>query len=211
MDGHARSRGHDETARRIAREIEREERLRRTLGIGAAIVAMLGIAAIAVGVFALRPAEPAPAPAVIVGRAEATPPEPAEELVEDETPAETEQATSPAPASAPEPAPEPEPVPEPAPKPAPAPKPVTSAAQKYTIRIGEIGYEPEVVRAKAGVPITFTVEEGQGCAAGFGIPSLKIYKDNSNGPVTFSLGKLKAGTYQFFCGMGMIAGDLVVK
>lgn len=85
------------------------------------------------------------------------------------------------------------------------------AAQKLSIGIGDVGYEPAVVQASSGRPITLTVGRGEGCAAGFLMPELGITKDNTTGPVTFDLGRLKSGTYRFTCGMGMIEGKLVVS
>ena len=91
-------------------------------------------------------------------------------------------------------------------------KPSTPApSQKYTINIGETGYSPAVLEASSESPITLTVAQGEGCAAGFTIPALGIEKDNSSGPVTFSLGRLKAGTYRFACAMDMVEGTIVVR
>lgn len=101
-----------------------------------------------------------------------------------------------------------EPVADAAPK---AAVPSAPATQRFTIRIGPAGYEPSVVRAVAKRPIVLTVGKGEGCAAGFLIPSLGIQKDNSSGPVTIKLGALKAGTYEYFCGMQMVSGRLVVS
>jgi plastocyanin len=85
------------------------------------------------------------------------------------------------------------------------------APQSYHIRIGTVGYEPSTVKAHTGSPITLVVGKGQGCAAGFEMPSLGVSKDNSSGQVSIHLGRLKSGTYTFTCGMGMIAGQLVVR
>jgi plastocyanin len=92
-----------------------------------------------------------------------------------------------------------------------APKKSAATSQRFTINIGDAGYEPSRIKASSASPITLTVGKGEGCAAGFTMPSLGIEKDNSSGPVTFSLGKLKAGTYRFACSMDMVQGTLVVK
>jgi plastocyanin domain-containing protein len=94
---------------------------------------------------------------------------------------------------------------------APAAKKASSKAQHFDIQIGAAGYEPSVVTAASGRPVTLTVGKGQGCAAGFLMPSLGIDKDNSSGPVTVKLGVLEPGTYGFSCGMGMVQGRLVVR
>lgn len=93
-------------------------------------------------------------------------------------------------------------------KPSAKKKPST---QRFSIELGDYGYEPSVINASSGSPITLTVGKGEGCAAGFIMPSLGIQKDNSGGPVTFSLGKLDAGTYRFSCAMEMVEGRLVVE
>jgi plastocyanin len=106
--------------------------------------------------------------------------------------------------------------PDPAPAPAAAKKwapaaPVAKATQHLEIAIGQAGYEPSRLTASAGRPVTLVVGRGEGCAAGFLMPSLGVDKDNSAGPVTVRLGALKAGTYPFSCAMGMVTGELVVE
>jgi hypothetical protein len=120
-------------------------------------------------------------------------------------------APAPAAQSKPEPRPKAEPGPDPKPAPKAEPKKASSAAQHFNIRIGGVGYEPSLVTASAGRPITLTVGKGEGCAAGFLMPSLGVEKDNSSGAVTIKLGRLKPGTYGFSCGMGMVQGRLVVR
>lgn len=90
----------------------------------------------------------------------------------------------------------------------PAAKP---AAQHFGIAIGAKGYEPSQIVAKAGAPISLTVARGEGCAAGFKMPSLHVSGDNSSGPTTLSLGVLKPGTYAYTCSMGMVSGRLIVR
>jgi plastocyanin domain-containing protein len=71
--------------------------------------------------------------------------------------------------------------------------------------------EPSSVTVDAGRPVKITVAKGEGCAAGFYMPELGIEKDNSAGPVTFTLDPLDPGTYTYTCGMGMVSGSIVVK
>ena len=86
-----------------------------------------------------------------------------------------------------------------------------AAPQRFDIKIGRTGYEPSTIVAAPGRPITLTVGKGEGCAAGFLIPSLGVSKDNSSGKVAIRLGALKPGTYVFSCGMDMVRGNLVVR
>jgi plastocyanin len=87
----------------------------------------------------------------------------------------------------------------------------TVAAQRFKIVIGTVGYEPASITAKAGSSVTLTVGKGEGCAAGFNMPELGVHADNSSGPVTIRLGKLKAGSYTYTCSMGMVSGTLRVR
>jgi hypothetical protein len=147
-------------------------------------------------------------------------PETAAKPVPAETPATTGSdvsADAPAevsPAQPVTPPPAPRPAAKPASKPAATPSKKAAATppkQRYKIGIGGDGYDPSVIRASSASPITLTVGKGDGCAAGFAVPAQGIEMDNSRGPVTFSLGRLKAGTYVYSCSMGMIEGRLVVK
>lgn len=90
---------------------------------------------------------------------------------------------------------------------APSPR----ATQRYSIAIGQSGYEPSAIVASADEPIVVSVEQGEGCAAGFLIPALGVSEDNSVGPVTVDLGIVAAGSYQFSCEMGMVTGELIVR
>lgn len=93
------------------------------------------------------------------------------------------------------------------------PKIATGPPTKQNIRIGigVTGYSPSTVTADAGSPIVLSVDRGEGCAAGFLMPSLDVAADNTAGPVSIDLGRVPAGSYQFTCGMEMIGGTLIVK
>ncbi len=83
--------------------------------------------------------------------------------------------------------------------------------QQLRIAIGVAGYEPSVLSANAGAPIELTVAKGEGCAAGFRIPSLGIEIDNSTADASRDLGTLGAGDYRFTCAMEMVEGVLQVR
>lgn len=140
-------------------------------------------------------------PAVITGSSAPSATTPAEEPPEDASAAPTEPA-DPGPAT-------PEP-PKPAAKKA-KPKPNAPTAQNVRIGFGDAGYSPSTVTASAASPLKLSVDQGEGCAAGFLIPALNISADNSAGPITIDLGKVPAGSYQFSCGMEMVTGTLIVK
>ncbi len=99
-------------------------------------------------------------------------------------------------------------------EPSPEPEQATATSsdvQRLNVAIGDVGYEPTVVPAKAGIPIELTVAQGDGCAAGFLIPKLGIEIDNSAAAVTRNLGILGAGDYRFTCSMQMVEGVLRVR
>jgi plastocyanin domain-containing protein len=91
-----------------------------------------------------------------------------------------------------------------------AANPRSPAAQQISIGFGPNGYDPATVPAEAGRPIELTVDQGFGCAAGFFLPELDVFADNTAGPATVELEPLEPGTYSFTCGMQMLRGSLVV-
>lgn len=207
--------GQDPAAARLARRLEREYRARaerkRAIIIIMASLACVGALLLGIGGIVIA-AQAGNAPEKV---STASLPDPlstpatepvAAEITEEAAPDEVELAAV---------APVDEPEPEPAPAPAkPAKKPSakkSSSTQRFTIGIGDAGYEPFAIRASSDSPITLTVEQGEGCAAGFTIPSLGISEDNSTGPVTIKLGTLEAGTYRYACAMDMVEGQLVVE
>lgn len=201
VDGSPRGRVHDDpwrmgdAERRARRVTAREERRHRrsrqnalaALAVGSLVALGAGTAAIAQ---VRTPAVVAPVSVVAQTPAPTLPAVAA-------TPSVTASATAATPDGTP---------------PVPAVKrSVPAASQRFTIAIGDAGYEPSVVKAKAGVPITLIVAKGAGCAAGFLMPSRGIAADNSGHRITIRLGKLKAGVYPFSCGMDMVQGRLVVR
>jgi plastocyanin len=205
----------DSPAENLRREMEREEgrhRARRRAFAGVALMVVAGIALVSVGVALAFRGNPGAAKAAATAAAAAGP----EAAVTGSAVSAPEPEAKPAVTSpaAPKAA-----APMPVSKPAPRPKPVAPSAKTaakpatkhFDIAIGAKGYEPERIVAKAGVPISLTVGRGEGCAAGFELPALGMHGDNSAGPATLSLGRLKAGTYTYTCSMGMVSGKLVVR
>ena len=218
-----------DAAANIDRQLAREERARKARRNALLLVGALvaGVALIAAGVFARRgsaAASGAAATASPTTVAEAPTRAASANTAAPATPAATPTAVAPTEAAL---------VPAPAPAPAPAqagPNPTTAkpkvakktvaaapapaktpTTQHLSIAIGTAGYEPSRLTASAGAPIILTVGKGEGCAAGFNIPALRVHLDNSAGAATVALGKLKAGTYQYVCSMGMVSGKLVVR
>jgi len=73
------------------------------------------------------------------------------------------------------------------------------------------GYNPNVIRATAGVPIEITFSQGSGCMAQVMSRDLGFFEDLTAGPKTVKLPALPAGEYGFSCGMEMVFGTIVVE
>jgi plastocyanin domain-containing protein len=76
------------------------------------------------------------------------------------------------------------------------------------------GYEPPIVRVKAGAPLrlVFDRQETSSCSeeivfGDFGVRRFLPAFEKT----TIELDPKKAGTYEFTCGMGMLRGQLIVE
>ena len=92
---------------------------------------------------------------------------------------------------------------------------VETASESYIISINveNYGYSPDVIHAKAGVPITLELITNKvySCSRAFVIPSLRIEKIlPETGVETISLPAQEAGLkLQFSCSMGMYTGVII--
>lgn len=96
------------------------------------------------------------------------------------------------------------------------PGPATSGAttggvQRFSVDLSTGAYAPDVIEAKAGIPIEITFGQGSGCLSTLVFPSFQIEADMTKGPRTFDLGAVKAGDYTWACGMDMQHGTLRVR
>jgi len=73
------------------------------------------------------------------------------------------------------------------------------------------GYDPNVIRATAGIPLEITFSQGSGCMAQVMSRDLGFFEDLTTGPKTIKLPALEAGEYGFSCGMEMVFGTIVVE
>jgi hypothetical protein len=73
------------------------------------------------------------------------------------------------------------------------------------------GFAPNVIRAKAGIPVEITFGQGSGCMAEVMSADLGFYEDLQSGPKTIALPGLEPGEYGFSCGMEMVFGVIVVE
>ena len=73
------------------------------------------------------------------------------------------------------------------------------------------GYDPNVIRAIAGVPLEITFSQGFGCMAQVMSEELGFFEDLVSGPKTVRIPALLPGEYGFSCGMEMVFGSIVVE
>jgi len=84
-----------------------------------------------------------------------------------------------------------------------------SPGNVVTIAVGEDGYAPEAVRAKAGQPVKLVLVTNNtySCTRAFVLPSLDIEQTlPETGTTVLKLPAQKAGTVPFTCSMGMYSG-----
>ncbi|NDD27329.1 MAG: hypothetical protein EB084_03575 [Proteobacteria bacterium] len=86
--------------------------------------------------------------------------------------------------------------------------------RQITVKVTDLGYEPERIEATAGQPlrITFVRESDSPCGETLLIPDFSIRRELPlKRPVVVSIVPRRPGTFAFTCGMKMMRGTLVVK
>jgi plastocyanin domain-containing protein len=76
------------------------------------------------------------------------------------------------------------------------------------------GYDPQVIRVKAGVPLklTFDRRETSGCSEEVVFPDFNIRRFlPAHQKTTLDLKPDRPGTYEFTCGMNMLRGRIVAE
>jgi len=102
---------------------------------------------------------------------------------------------------------------------APAPAPVGAdgtaklegSVQRISVDLSTGAYAPSVIAAKAGVPLEIAFGQGAGCLGRVLVPDFGIDQDLTQGGAVVKLPAMKAGEYQFSCGMKMVFGKIVVQ
>lgn len=89
---------------------------------------------------------------------------------------------------------------------------VEGGVQTIAVDTSTGSFNPNVIKAKAGVPteIAFSQAPG-GCLSGVLFPDLGISEDLTAGGKTVKLPALEPGEYQFFCQMQMLSAKIVVE
>lgn len=88
---------------------------------------------------------------------------------------------------------------------------VEGGVQRISIDLSTGSYAPSVIIAKAGVPLEITFGQGQGCLSSVLVPDFGVDQDLTAGPAVVRLPAMKAGTYEFSCGMQMVFGKIIVR
>jgi Cu+-exporting ATPase len=86
--------------------------------------------------------------------------------------------------------------------------------QEITVEIANGVYAPNVLKAKAGVPLRLRVivRDRHSCATKLLVPDLKLDFDLlAPGSVDLLVPAAKPGSYLFTCGMKMVKGTIVVE
>lgn len=95
--------------------------------------------------------------------------------------------------------------------PAPAQTRPVAASDTLELQVIDRGYAPDVLYAKAGVPVTLTLvtQNSYGCARAFTIPRLGVREIlPETGRVVVQLPPQGPGSLQFACSMGMYGGQI---
>jgi len=88
---------------------------------------------------------------------------------------------------------------------------VEGSVQRISVDLSTGAYTPSVITAKAGIPLEIAFGQGSGCLASVLVPDFGIDQDLTQGGAVVKLPAMKAGEYQFSCGMQMVFGKIVVK
>lgn len=89
---------------------------------------------------------------------------------------------------------------------------VEGDVQRIAVDTSAGSFNPNVIKAKAGVPIVIDFSQAPGgCLSGVYFPDFSIDEDLTAGGKTIELPALEPGEYQFFCQMQMVSAKIVVE
>lgn len=89
---------------------------------------------------------------------------------------------------------------------------VDGNVQKIAVDTSAGSFNPNVIKAKAGVPIEIAFSQAPGgCLSGVLFSDFGISEDLTGGPKTVKLPALEKGEYTFTCQMQMVSAKLVVE
>lgn len=89
---------------------------------------------------------------------------------------------------------------------------IQGSSQYITTEQNQIGYNPNRMQVKVGVPVVWTLNSVNSytCASSIVIPSLRIQRNLQPGPNTITFTPTKTGIIRFSCAMGMFTGSINV-
>lgn len=89
---------------------------------------------------------------------------------------------------------------------------VRDGAQYLTTEQNGLGYNPNTIRVKAGVPFVWTINSTNSytCAASISVPAFGILQNLAPGPNVIEFTPTKPGRIKYSCAMGMITGSIIV-
>lgn len=89
---------------------------------------------------------------------------------------------------------------------------VEGDVQKIAVDTSTGSFNPNVIKAKAGVPIEIDFSQSPGgCLSGVMFPDFGISEDLTGGPKTVKVPALEKGEYTFYCQMQMVSAKIVVE
>lgn len=89
---------------------------------------------------------------------------------------------------------------------------VEGDVQRIAVDASTGSFNPNVIKAQAGVPIEIDFSQAPGgCLAGVIFPDFGIGEDLTVGGKTIELPALEPGEYPFFCQMQMVSATIVVE
>ncbi|KAF0209296.1 MAG: hypothetical protein FD171_21 [Actinobacteria bacterium] len=89
---------------------------------------------------------------------------------------------------------------------------VEGDVQRIAVDTSAGSFNPNVIKAKAGVPIIIDFSQAPGgCLSGVYFPDFGIDEDLTGGAKTIELPALDPGEYTFYCQMQMVSAKIVVE
>jgi len=89
---------------------------------------------------------------------------------------------------------------------------VEGDVQKIAVDTSSGSFNPNVIKAKAGVPIEIAFSQSAGgCLSGVYFPDFNINEDLTAGGKTVTVPALEKGEYTFYCQMQMVSAKIVVE
>ena len=85
--------------------------------------------------------------------------------------------------------------------------------QEINLRITSLGYKPNIIVAKKGIPLKINIDadDNAGCSREIVFPDFNINKIIPSEGTFIQIAPEKEGTYKFRCSMDMVRGNLIIQ